>query len=288
VSQPRVSITPADAWSDQRLTPLQCRLLGLIGSYLSKEHTAWPSQSTLARHLGVSRKAVNEGIKALALYGYVQIKHRHREDGGQTSSVYFVVMDPKERAANTDEAPCNSVVTPLSLWGATPCNPMDVTPPVTSEGDTKKDPEERPNELVVFEEAWKVYQSCKLKASAQKKKPALAAWKVAARKLAPELLLAKVRQAADLRNKAEGFYPALPHMHRWLQREEWSDLEESTQPATLTREEWALVMDQYKPCQEWPIPDISPPPTDKHCKAPADMLEAWRKDHPQENAPARC
>lgn len=145
MSQARVSITPADAWADSRLTPLQCRLLGLIGSYLSKEHTAWPSQGTLAKQLGVSRKAVNEGVKALVLYGYVQVQHRRRPDGGQTSSVYFVVMDPKGRDTNASDTPCNAEVTPPSPQGDTPCNHLEVTPPVTSGGDTKKDPEERPN-----------------------------------------------------------------------------------------------------------------------------------------------
>ena len=109
MSQARVSITPADAWSDQRLTPLQCRLLGLIGSYLGKDHKAWPSQNTLAQQLGVTRKAVNDGVKALREYGYIQVQKRTREDGGQTSNCYFVVMDPVSRSGDT---PCEDEVTP--------------------------------------------------------------------------------------------------------------------------------------------------------------------------------
>lgn len=161
MSQARVSITPADAWSDQRLTPLQCRLLGLIGSYLGKDHTAWPSQSTLARDLGVSRKAVNEGIKALVTYGYVQVQTRFRDDGGQTSSVYFVVMDPVDRVSPQGVTPCNASVTPPSLERDTPCNPMEVTPPVTSKGYTKKDPLKDPREqdvlTLAFDTIWKVW-----------------------------------------------------------------------------------------------------------------------------------
>lgn len=163
MSQARVSITPADAWSDQRLTPLQCRLLGLIGSYLGKDHTAWPSQSTLARDLGVSRKAVNEGIKALVAYGYVRVQERFRDDGGQTSSVYFVVMDPSDRVSPQSVTPCNAAVTPLSPQSVTPCNPMEVTPPVTSKGYTMKDPLKDPGEqdvlTLAFDTIWKAWSS---------------------------------------------------------------------------------------------------------------------------------
>ena len=130
MSQARVSITPADAWSDQRLTPLQCRLLGLIGSYLGKDHTAWPSQSTLAADLGVSRKAVNEGIRALVNYGYIRAQERFRTDGGQTSSVYFVIMDPKDRGGTLSDTPCNSDVTPPSPECDTPRFPLYLSPPV--------------------------------------------------------------------------------------------------------------------------------------------------------------
>ena len=43
-------------------------------------------------------------------------------------------------------------------------------------------------------------------------------------------------------------------------------------------------MRQFVDEGEWPIPAISPPPTDPACKAPADMLEAWRKHYGQEKA----
>jgi len=136
-------------------------LLGLIGSYLGKDHTAWPSQSTLARDLGVSRKAVNEGIKALVTYGYVQAQERFREDGGQTSSVYFVVMDPVDRVSPQSATPCNPVVTPPLPERDTPCNPIEVTPPVTSKGYTKKDPLKDPREqdvlTLAFDTIWKAW-----------------------------------------------------------------------------------------------------------------------------------
>ena len=129
----RVSITPTDAWTDPNLSHLQCRLLGLIGSYMGKDQTAWPSQKRLADDLGCSRKAINEGIKALKTRGYIDVKSQTREDGGQTSNLIHVRLDPLLRE---DHPPVTPELHPLS--------PPEVTPPVTSKGYThKKDKEER-------------------------------------------------------------------------------------------------------------------------------------------------
>lgn len=129
----RVSITPTDAWTDANLTHLQCRLLGLIGSYMGKNQTAWPSQKRLAIDLGCSRKAINEGIRALKARGYIDVKSQEREDGGQTSNLIYVRLDPLSREG---APPVTPELHPLS--------PSEVTPPVTPRGYThKKDKEER-------------------------------------------------------------------------------------------------------------------------------------------------
>ena len=133
MSKARVSITPADAWSDPELTHLQCRVLGLIGAYLGKDSRAWPSQKRLAEELNCSRKSIIEATKILADRGYISVEKRVREDGGQTSNSYLVLMDP-----------CNRRVTPPVTPASHPLSPLEVTPPVTSGGDTlKKDTNER-------------------------------------------------------------------------------------------------------------------------------------------------
>jgi hypothetical protein len=268
MTQARVSITPADAWSDQRLTPLQCRLLGLIGSYLGKDHTAWPSQSTLARDLGVSRKAVNEGIKALVTYGYVQAQERFREDGGQTSSVYFVVMDPKDRDVVSGDTPCNPAVTPPSPARDTPCNPQEVTPPVTSKGYTKKDPLKDPREqdvlTLAFDTIWKAWSPV-----GRKRSKSQSLCKQALKRCAADHDLRDLTRAALRYAKATNpeFHKGL---HTWLAGGFYENFLPSKAPvptlvpqADLTDLERAF--DQFAKTGEWtgdryghPLPPIHP------------------------------
>lgn len=264
MTQARVSITPSDAWADQRLTPLQCRLLGLIGSYLGKDHKAWPSQSTLATQLGVSRKAVNQGVKALQDYGYIEVEKRTREDGGYTSNCYFVVMDPRNRD-----------VTPMLPEGYTPCNPFEVTPPVTPEGYTK-DPMERPKEeQVSFDDAWNVYRSCKLKAR-QTKKLAKAQWVKAIKKADPEDILKAIRKEVSDRTNPDGFIPSLPDMHRWLRDERWQDVEHQSPEQPKSLEDWKQAAATYCELQVWPTA-LGPAPHQTGCEAPVGLLKTIAK-----------
>ena len=213
MTQARVSITPSDAWADQRLTPLQCRLLGLIGSYLGKDHKAWPSQSTLAEQLGVSRKAVNDGVKALKKYGYIEVEKRRRPDGGQTSNCYFVVMDPQLRQGDT---PCEGEVTPPSPEGDTPCNPLEVTPPVTPEGDTMKDPRERPNEDTskIYDDAFDKIWSTWSTAGRKRSKARRACIDTLKRAAKSHDLTALVRAAQMYAKTTDGNYHK--GLHSWL------------------------------------------------------------------------
>ena len=271
MSQARVSITPSDAWADQRLTPLQCRLLGLIGSYLGKDHRAWPSQRTLAEQLGVTRKAVIDGVKALKKYGYIEVEKRERPDGGQSSNCYFVLMDPRSRDGDT---PSEAEVTPPPPQGDTPCNPIEETPPVTSEGDThKKDPIERPNEDTVrFEDAWKAYNLSPKKAR-QKKKPARDAWARAIKKADPETILKAIEQEVEDRKNPRGWIGSLPDMHRWLRDELWNDVEfpeliAAVEPERSDWEHWTRHLIDFG---EWLPGD--PQPGHPQCKIPKDLLE---------------
>lgn len=115
MSQSRLCIIPSDAVSDKRLTHVQLRVLLAIGSYTGKDRAAFPKQQTVADMLGLARETVNRALAALKRFGYIEIQHQKRADGGQRENLYWVKLDPIE------QAPCDEPVTPpVTLFDHTP------------------------------------------------------------------------------------------------------------------------------------------------------------------------
>jgi DNA-binding transcriptional MocR family regulator len=115
MSQSRLCIIPSDAVSDKRLTHVQLRVLLAIGSYTGKDRAAFPKQQTVADMLGLARETVNRALAALKRFGYIEIEHQRRSDGGQRENLYWVKLDPIE------QAPCDELVTPpVTLFNHTP------------------------------------------------------------------------------------------------------------------------------------------------------------------------
>jgi DNA-binding HxlR family transcriptional regulator len=252
-------------------------LILLANRYNGDTGLCCPKQSTLAEEACMTTRSLRTHLKDLEQAGLICRALVKKGHGQPDQTNYSFPFLDRKIFPSEDLDRKNTALRPEK---SRDLDRKTVSAHIEQPEGNRKEPEES-----CFEEAWKLWNSCKLKASAQKKKPAKDAWRVAARKCSPEQLLSAVRQAVELRNKAQGFYPALPHMHRWLQREEWADVETTTeQPATLSREDWKAAMRQFVDEGEWPIPAISPPPTDPACKAPADMLEAWRKHYGQEKA----
>jgi len=120
MSQSRLSIIPSRAISDTNLTATQLRVLCAIGSYTSKDQTAYPRQATIAELLGISRKTVNQACQKLKDEGYLEIRHQYREDGSQRSNLYYVRLDPSV-----------SVDVQIGTGGCNPSVTGGVTPSVT-------------------------------------------------------------------------------------------------------------------------------------------------------------
>ena len=115
MSQSRLCIIPSDAVSDKRLTHVQLRVLLAIGSYTGKDRAAFPKQKTVADMLGLARETVNRALAALKRFGYIEIEHQKRADGGQKENLYWVKLDPLEKV------PCDEPVTPpVTLFDHTP------------------------------------------------------------------------------------------------------------------------------------------------------------------------
>ena len=96
MSEGRYTLTPSSAAFDSRLSHVQYRILGALGSYTGKDRTAWPRQGEIAKRMGIDRKTVNRACKKLAEYGYLQVQPQFREDGSQTSNFYLVLLDHYE------------------------------------------------------------------------------------------------------------------------------------------------------------------------------------------------
>ena len=117
MAQSRITIIPTAAILDERLSPVQLKVLLAIGSFTSKDRAAFPKQKTIAEMLGLSRETINRALSALKQYGYVQSQHQFRQDGGQKENLYWVKLDPSEHP------PCDAGVTPpVTIEDHTPCD----------------------------------------------------------------------------------------------------------------------------------------------------------------------
>ena len=114
----RFAILPARAIEDDRLSRTHIRALGALGTFTDKNGWAWPSVGTMADALGVSRQLVSRCLHDLKAWGYVEIRGRKGEDGGQTSNLYRVLFDRGEPVA--------------------PPATSEVAPPATPRGCTKE------------------------------------------------------------------------------------------------------------------------------------------------------
>lgn len=128
-----------------------------------------------------------------------------------------------------------------------------------------------------FEDAWKLYTSCKSKVR-QTKKKALDQWPKALKKSDPETLLKAIRLEVEQRRKPSGFVPMLPDMHRWLRDEKWADALREAAPRVVadrddepTRELWEHWANHLLMVGEW-IPTSQKPPGHPDCKMPPDLL----------------
>jgi len=89
----RYSIIPIRAVEDPQLQRAALRVLLSLGAYTDRDGYCYPSQSTLARRLRVSRQAVNRQIKVLVRLGYLQVTRRKSVGGGETSCLYRIYFE---------------------------------------------------------------------------------------------------------------------------------------------------------------------------------------------------
>jgi len=111
----RFSPVPYRAALDKDLADAPFRTLGALCAYVNKEGLCFPSQTTIADDLGISRKAVSKSIKKLEESGYILRQKRSRKNGSQTSSSYKILYDD-----------CQSDVACMSTQGLQGAQPIEL------------------------------------------------------------------------------------------------------------------------------------------------------------------
>lgn len=90
--------------------------------------SCFPSTSTIAALLGVTRQTVSSAIRTLKEHGLIAVEERRRSDNGQTSNEYTIKQVEKARAAppvNHIDTPVNVVDTPPQPCLHPPVNHID-------------------------------------------------------------------------------------------------------------------------------------------------------------------
>jgi len=130
-------VVPISVFEDSRLSVMALRVFGLLCSYTDESGVCSPSQSALAKRLGISRQTVNYHIKVLCGLGYLKTERRLNENGGEVNCKYRIATPPVDGLIDT---PVNAGSTPPVDAGLTPPvdelidTPVDarLTPPVNS------------------------------------------------------------------------------------------------------------------------------------------------------------
>lgn len=121
----RFSIIPARAFDDNRITHAARTVLGLLGTYGDRDGWCWPSQTTLAKRLGVSRQSIQDRIDELVKLGYLLKRPRQRSNGSNTSCMYRILFDQdletpddklQEEKPKEKPAPEPKLVSPFNMY----------------------------------------------------------------------------------------------------------------------------------------------------------------------------
>ncbi len=106
-------------------------VLAALATYADEDGCCRPSQATLAHHLGRSRPWVNRVVAELARDGFLRKTLRARENGGTTSCLYRLALEPSAmhaEAVTTATPPCPERDAPRHGGDGNQTNPDQHTP----------------------------------------------------------------------------------------------------------------------------------------------------------------
>ncbi len=132
----RLSIIPAAAVFDRRLSHADVRVLAALGAHADKNGRCWPATTTLANTTGMSERHARTSLRNLENIGYVETESRP----GQ-SSMYRIPRNstagaPRNSTAGVEPNPGTVVPPPRNCASG---DPGTVVPPNVTKNDTKND-----------------------------------------------------------------------------------------------------------------------------------------------------
>lgn len=116
----RFSIIPASAVTDQRLSLRDLSVLAAIGLHTDRDGWCYPTLGRIGELLGVTRQAVQKSMRVLCECGYVEMRERRRDDGGQASNRMRVLYDTEHPEAVLRSSAAHPPATPEVAPPATP------------------------------------------------------------------------------------------------------------------------------------------------------------------------
>lgn len=111
---------PAPSWwlTHPEINSNRLSVLMALASFAnSATHTCFPSQSTIAEMLQLSRSLVNRVIGELVEIGLIMKTHRKRADQGTTSCLYKIVFEQETSATHSSASTLSKTVTPPVTLG---------------------------------------------------------------------------------------------------------------------------------------------------------------------------
>lgn len=181
----------------ENLAPTKKLVLVILANYADENNTCYPSYQHIGYLAGIKdQKHIGKIIKEFAELGLLEVEHRYKADGGNTSNRYTLTLG-------------GSLQTPKGL--------QTTTPPVSTPPNTKDNTKEV---NTAFEEFWKYYPR-KINKYASNQK-----YKLAIKEISIEELLEKVKEFAKKVQRENTDQKFIPHCCTWLNQKRYLDQEE--------------------------------------------------------------
>ena len=132
-NSPSISIVPHTAWTDDELSRTDLRVLLAISAHCRKtDREAWPSQSTIADLLSITRESVSRSVSNLEKRGHLRVERVFGDRGEQRSNRYFVPLDGINGSDQSDTPPVSNPSHPLYQTSHPPLSSVDTPPVITT------------------------------------------------------------------------------------------------------------------------------------------------------------